>query len=321
MHKLFPEIKPYASRRLAVDPPHELHIEECGNAKGLPVLFVHGGPGAGCEEYHRCFFDPNLYRIILFDQRGSGKSTPHACLEKNTTQDLVADMETIRVHLGIERWVLFGGSWGSTLSLVYAETHPERVLGLILRGIFLCRPWEIHWFYQEGANRVFPDHWQEFIAPIPEAERHDLLQAHYRRLTGSDEVARMASAKAWSLWEGRAATLLPNKHVVDFFGSPHTALALARIEAHYFAHHTFLEPDQILRQAYRLKDIPGVIVHGRYDMVCPIQSAWDLHHAWPTAQLEIVPAAGHSATEPGTVHALVLATNSMAARLRTPTPS
>ena len=321
MYKLFPEIKPHARHRLKVAAPHELHIEECGNAKGLPVLFVHGGPGAGCEEYHRCFFDPNLYRIILFDQRGSGKSTPHACLEKNTTQDLVADMEAIRVHLGVERWVLFGGSWGSTLSLVYAETHPERVLGLILRGIFLCRPWEIHWFYQEGANRVFPDHWQEFIAPIPEAERHDLLQAHYRRLTGNDEVARMASAKAWSLWEGRAATLLPNKHVVDFFGSPHTALSLARIEAHYFAHHTFLEPDQILRQAYRLKDIPGALVHGRYDMVCPIQNAWDLHHAWPTAQLEIVPASGHSASEPGTVHALVLATNSMAVRLRTPTPS
>ena len=321
MHKLFPEIKPYASHRLKVATPHELHIEECGNAKGLPVLFVHGGPGAGCEEYHRCFFDPNLYRIVLFDQRGSGRSTPHACLEKNTTQDLVADMEAIRVHLGIERWVLFGGSWGSTLSLVYAETHPERVLGLILRGIFLCRPWEIHWFYQEGANRVFPDHWQEFIAPIPEAERHDLLQAHYRRLTGNDEVARMASAKAWSLWEGRAATLLPNKHVVDFFGSPHTALSLARIEAHYFAHHTFLKPDQILRQAHRLNDIPGVIVHGRYDMVCPIQNAWDLHRAWPTAQLEIVPAAGHSASEPGTVHALVLATNDMALRLRTPTPS
>ena len=321
MHKLFPEIKPYASHRLKVATPHELHIEECGNAKGLPVLFVHGGPGAGCEEYHRCFFDPNLYRIVLFDQRGSGRSTPHACLEKNTTQDLVADMEAIRVHLGIERWVLFGGSWGSTLSLVYAETHPERVLGLILRGIFLCRPWEIHWFYQEGANRVFPDHWQEFIAPIPEAERHDLLQAHYRRLTGNDEVARMASAKAWSLWEGRAATLLPNKHVVDFFGSPPTALSLARIEAHYFAHHTFLKPDQILRQAHRLNDIPGVIVHGRYDMVCPIQNAWDLHRAWPTAQLEIVPAAGHSASEPGTVHALVLATNDMALRLRTPTPS
>ena len=321
MHKLFPEIKPYASHRLKVAAPHELHIEECGDAKGLPVLFVHGGPGAGCEEYHRCFFDPNLYRIILFDQRGSGKATPHACLEKNTTQDLVADMEAIRVHLGVERWVLFGGSWGSTLSLVYAETYPERVLGLILRGIFLCRPWEIHWFYQEGANRVFPDHWQEFIAPIPEAERHDLLQAHYRRLTGNDEVARMASAKAWSLWEGRAATLLPNKHVVDFFGSPHTALSLARIEAHYFAHHTFLEPDQILRQAHRLKDIPGVIVHGRYDMVCPIQNAWDLHCAWPTAQLEIVPAAGHSASEPGTVHALVLATNGMAVRLRAPTPS
>ena len=299
-----------------MDPPHELYIEECGNPHGLPVLFVHGGPGAGCEEYHRRFFDPNIYRIILFDQRGAGRSSPHAHLEKNTTADLVADMEKIRALLGVDRWVLFGGSWGSTLSLVYAETHPERVLGLIVRGIFLCRSWEIQWFYQEGANRIFPDHWQDFIAPIPEVERNDLLQAHYRRLTGSDEVARMASAKAWSLWEGRAATLLPNKRVLGFFGSPHTALSLARIEAHYFAHNTFLEPDQILHEAHRLSNIPGTIVHGRYDVVCPIQSAWDLHRAWPLANFQIVPDAGHSAAEPGTTHALVKATIDMATLLR-----
>jgi proline iminopeptidase len=217
--------------------------------------------------------------------------------------------------------VLFGGSWGSTLSLIYAETHPERVLGLILRGIFLCRPWEIHWFYQEGANRIFPDHWQEFIAPIPESERHDLLSAHHRRLTGPDEIARMASAKAWSLWEGRAATLLPNKHVVDFFGSPHTALSLARIEAHYFAHNSFLEADQILHNATRLSGIPGTIVHGRYDMVCPIQNAWELARAWPDASLEIIPGAGHSAAEPGIVNALVRATIKMAAQLGKPPSS
>lgn len=318
MHTLFPAIKPYAAHRLKVDAVHELYVEECGNLDGVPVLFVHGGPGAGCEEQHRCFFDPNRYRIILFDQRGSGRSTPHASLDANTTPHLVADMEHIRTHLGVERWVLFGGSWGSTLSLVYAEAHPDRVLGLILRGIFLCRPWEIRWFYQEGANRVFPDQWQEFIAPIPEAERGDLLQAHYRRLTGDDEIARMASAKAWSLWEGRVATLLPNKHVVEFFGAPHTALSLARIEAHYFAHDTFLEPDQILKQIGAIQDIPGILVHGRYDMVCPLENAWDLAQAWPAAKLEIIPNAGHSAFEPGITDALIKATQSMAAQFGRP---
>lgn len=315
MHRLYPEIEPYATHRLKVDGPHELYLEECGNRNGLPVLFVHGGPGAGCEPYHRRFFDPNTYRIVLFDQRGAGRSTPHASLENNTTQDLIADMERIRALLGIERWVLFGGSWGSTLALVYAETHPARVLGLIVRGVFLCRPWEIRWFYQEGASRLFPDYWQDFIAPIPQEERHDLVAAHYRRLTGDDEVARMHSAKAWSLWEGRTATLLPNRSVVEFFGSPHTALSLARIEAHYFFHDAFLAPDQILRDAYRLKDIPGYIVHGRYDIVCPVQSAWDLHRAWPRAKLEIVPDAGHSAAEPAITHALVIATHDLAQRL------
>ena len=315
MYKLFPEITPHASHRLAVDPPHSLYIEECGNPDGLPVLYIHGGPGAGCEEYHRRFFDPEIYRIILFDQRGAGRSTPHASLENNTTQHLVADMEAIRNYLKIHNWLLFGGSWGSTLSLVYAETHPERVLGLILRGIFLCRAWEIRWFYQEGANLVFPDHWQEFIAHIPENERHDLLQAHYRRLTGDDEIARLASAKAWSLWEGHAATLKDNKSVVDFFGSTHTALSLARIEAHYFVNNTFLKPNQILRDAHRLKSIPGVIVHGRYDMVCPVQNAWDLHRAWPESEFHIIPEVGHSASEPGIVHALVKATLNMASIL------
>ncbi len=319
MYKLFPPIQPYATHRLKVDAVHELYLEECGNPTGTPVCFVHGGPGAGIEEMHRRFFDPNVYRIVLFDQRGAGRSTPHACLDDNTTQHLVADMERLRTHLGIERWVLFGGSWGSTLSLVYAETHPQRVLALILRGIFLCRPWEIRWFYQEGANRLFPDHWQEFIAPIPEAERHDLLAAHYKRLTGNDEIKRMASAKAWSLWEGRTATLLPNQHVIDFFGSPHVALALARIEAHYFAHDTFLEPEQILQNAPRLKDIPGVIVHGRYDSVCPLQNAWELARAWPEARLEIIPDAGHSAAEPGISSALVKATIEMAAFASKPT--
>ena len=315
MHKLFPPIKANRSILLAVDAPHEIYVEESGNPQGLPVLFVHGGPGAGCEEKHRSYFDPNLYRIVLFDQRGAGRSRPHAALANNTTQALVADMERIRVELGIDQWVLFGGSWGSTLSLVYAETHPERVLGLILRGIFLCRPQEIHWFYQEGANRIFPDYWQGFVHPIPEAERHDLLHAHHKRLTGSDEVARMRSAEAWSIWEGRTATLTPKKAVVDFFSDPHVALSLARIEAHYFVNNIFLAPDQILRDAYRLKAIPGVIVHGRYDIVCPIENAWDLHRAWPEAELEIIPDAGHSASEPGIVNALVQATTAMHRRV------
>jgi len=315
MLKLFPPIKANHSRMLAVDAPHEIYVEESGNARGLPVLFVHGGPGAGCEDKHRSYFDPNLYRIILFDQRGAGRSRPHATLEQNTTMDLVSDMERIRIELGIDKWLLFGGSWGSTLSLVYAETHPDRVLGLILRGIFLCRPREIHWFYQDGASRIFPDYWQDFIQPIPDSERQDLLHAHYQRLTGDDEVARMRSAEAWSIWEGRTATLTSKKEVVDFFSNPHVALSLSRIEAHYFVNNIFLEPDQILREAHKLKNIPGIIVHGRYDIVCPFESAWDLHAAWPEATLEIVPDAGHSASEPGIVHALIHATMEMHQRL------
>ena len=316
MYKLFPPITPYATHRVEVGAPHELYVEECGNPNGLPVCFLHGGPGAGCEEMHRRFFDPNIYRIILFDQRGAGRSTPHACLDDNTTQHLVADMEAIRQQLDVERWLLFGGSWGSTLALVYAETHPARVLALILRGIFLCRPWEIRWFYQEGANRLFPDHWQEFIAPIPPAERGDLLHAHHRRLIGDDDVARMHSAKAWSLWEGRTATLLPNQHVIDFFGSPHVALSLARVEAHFFVHDSFLRSEQIIEDAHRLRGIPGVIVHGRYDAVCPLQNAWELHQAWLDSRLEIIPDAGHSAAEAGTTSALVKATIDMGALLK-----
>jgi len=315
MHKLYPPIKANRSFTLKVDAIHEIYVEESGNPQGLPVLFVHGGPGAGCEDKHRSYFDPNLYRIVLFDQRGAGRSRPHAELSANTTMDLVADMERIRTELGIDKWVLFGGSWGSTLSLVYAETHPQRVLGLVLRGIFLCRPQEIHWFYQEGANRLFPDYWRDFLAPIPEAERHDLLHAHHRRLTGGDEVARMRSAEAWSVWEGRTATLTPKKEVVDFFSDPRVALSLARIEAHYFVNHIFLKPNQILRDVHKLANIPGVIVHGRYDVVCPIENAWDLHQAWPEARLEIIPDAGHSASEPGIVNALVQATIDMHRRV------
>jgi proline iminopeptidase len=315
MHILYPDLRPYVQHTLTVDEPHLLHLEECGNPAGIPVLFVHGGPGAGCEPYHRRFFDPQRYRIILFDQRGCGRSTPHASLETNTTQALVADMEAIRQHLKIDQWLLFGGSWGSTLSLVYAETHPERVLGLVVRGIFLCRPQEIAWFYQQGASRLFPDYWQEYLAPIPEAERGELLQAYHRRLTGEDEMARMAAAKAWSLWEGRTATLRPSESVIDHFGNPFTALSLARIECHYFINDSFLEPNQILRDAGRLKGIPGVIVHGRYDVICPLENAWQLAQLWPEAQLKVIADAGHAASEPGTINALVQATDDFADQL------
>jgi proline iminopeptidase len=315
MMSLFPAIKPYVTHSIAVDSPHVLHVEECGTVTGVPVLFVHGGPGAGCEPYHRRFFDPENYRIILFDQRGCGRSTPHAELSNNDTWALVRDMERIRVQLGVERWVLFGGSWGSTLSLAYAEAYPERVLGLILRGIFLCRPEEIRWFYQEGASRLFPDYWEEYLRPIPEAERGDLLHAYHKRLTGEDEVARMSAAKAWSRWEAKTSTLLPRKEVVDHFSDPYTALSMARIECHYFVNDSFLEPDQLVRDAHKLADIPGIIVHGRYDVVCPLENAWRLHHAWPSAELRVIADAGHSATERGTTDALVRATIEMARRL------
>lgn len=308
MLKLYPEIKPNSVHTLPVEGGHRIYVEESGNARGVPVLFVHGGPGAGCDEKHRRFFDPTHYRIILFDQRGAGRSRPHAGLEHNTTQDLVADMEAIRRFFGIDRWVLFGGSWGSTLSLVYAETYPEYVLGLILRGIFLMRPREIRWFYQDGANHVFPDYWQDFVAPIAEHDRHNLVEAHYRHLTGSDDIARMASAKAWSVWEGRTATLTPNHAVIDFFSNPHLAISLARIEAHYCMHQAFLAENQLLRDAHRLATLPGFIIQGRYDMCCPMESAWDLHLAWPQAQLEIIPDAGHSVSEPGITDALIRAT-------------
>jgi len=315
MSDLYPHLDAYVNHTFAVAPPHKLHVEECGNPSGIPVVFLHGGPGSGCEAYHRRFFNPNKYRIILFDQRGCGRSSPHAELKENNTQALVSDMELIREKLGIDKWVVFGGSWGSTLGLVYAERHSERVLGLILRGIFLCRPREIHWFYQEGASRIFPDYWQDYLKPIPEAEHGDLLQAYYRHLISDNEVERMAAAKAWSLWEGRCATLKPSQSVVDHFADPFTALSLARIECHYFVNNIFLEQDQILRDAHKLRDIPGIIIQGRYDMVCPLESAWDLYQVWPQAELKIIDDAGHSASEVSIRGALVAATDSMAVRL------
>ncbi|MBP8262562.1 prolyl aminopeptidase [Pseudomonas fluvialis] len=313
MQSLYPEIKPYARHALAVQEPHVLYVDESGSADGLPVLFVHGGPGAGCDALSRRFFDPALYRIVTFDQRGCGRSTPHACLEHNDTWALVEDMEHIRQQLGIERWVLFGGSWGSTLSLAYAQRHPERVQALILRGIFLCRPEDFRWFYQEGASRLFPDYWQDYLAVIPPAERGDLMQAYYKRLTGSDEIAQMQAAKAWSCWEGRTASLRPNPQLVERFHE--RALSIARIECHYFVNQAFLEPDQLLRDMPRIAHLPGIIVHGRYDAVCPLDNAWALHQAWPGSELQIIRDAGHAASEPGIADALVRAADSLARRL------
>ncbi|MGO0306109.1 prolyl aminopeptidase [Endozoicomonas acroporae] len=315
MRTLYPAIKPYATRHLQVDDIHEIYIEECGSQDGLPVLFVHGGPGAGCTEQDRRFFDPEKYRIILFDQRGSGRSRPHAELEHNNTTALIEDMELIRENLGVERWLVFGGSWGSTLSLLYAQAHPKRLSGLVLRGVFLSRQQDLDWLYKEGASRVFPDHWAHFLELIPEGERGDLLEAYYQRLFGEDELARMNAAKHWSLWEGNTATLRPNHELVDHFADPHLALSLSRIECHYFKHKSFINPNQIIEKMNLISAIPGVIVHGRYDMICPLDNAQALADHWPQADLQIIRDAGHASCEPGIVDALVRATDDFARRL------
>ena len=308
MPGLYPKIKPYATHHIKVDEPHEIYVEECGVPDGTPVLFIHGGPGSGLMPYHRTFFDPEQYRIILFDQRGCGQSHPHAELQANTTQDLIKDMESIRKHLGVSRWMLFGGSWGATLGLLYAEHYPENVLAMILRGVFLCRPHEIDWFYKGPLSRFYPDHWQEFVAHIPQSERGHILEAYYKRLTGANELARMAAAKAWSKWEAVTSTLQPCNSVLSNFTEPHNALSLARIGCHYFVNHGFIGANEILDNINKIKDIPGIIVQGRYDMICPMESAWDLNQAWPSSELHIVPDAGHASTERGTIDALVRAT-------------
>ena len=315
METLYPPIRPYARHELAMDRRHVLYVEEVGNPGGIPAVFLHGGPGAGCEPWHRQFFDPERYRVILFDQRGAGRSRPHAELRDNTTWHLVEDMERLRRHFGIERWLVFGGSWGSTLALAYAQAHPERVSALVLRGIFLCRPQEIRWFYQEGASRIFPDYWEDFVAPVAPERRHDLLHAYHELLTGEDELRRMAAARAWSVWEGRCATLEPDPEVVAHFRDPHVALAMARIENHYFVNDAFLELDQLLAGAGRLQGIPGTLVHGRYDIICPVENAWELHRAWPDSELVITPRAGHAAGEPENLAALVRATDFYAGEL------
>lgn len=310
VRELYPQIEPYETFRLSVSELHSLYVEQVGNRKGRPVLFLHGGPGGGVSTNYRRFFDPEKWRVVLFDQRGCGRSTPFAELRENTTHDLVADIEKIRRHLNIEAWTVFGGSWGSTLSLAYAQAHPERVRGLILRGIFLLRKREIDWFYQEGASRIFPDAWREYLAPIPEDERDDLVNAYYKRLTSGDRKLRIEAARAWSVWEGATSKLFPDEGFAQGFGSERFAEAFARIECHYFTNRGFFEhDDELLRNVDRIRHIPAVIVHGRYDVVCPLANAWDLHEAWPEAELEIVPDAGHSAMEPGIKTALLNATD------------
>ena len=313
MRSLYPEIEPFDSGMLAVDARHTLYYEQCGNPQGQPVVLLHGGPGAGCSAKMRRFHDPRRYRIVLFDQRGSGRSTPHADLVDNTTWHLVADIERLREHLGIARWQVFGGSWGSTLALAYAQAHPQRTTALLLRGIFMLRRWELAWFYQEGASRLFPEAWQHYLEAIPVEERGDMIAAFHRRLTSDDATTRLAAARAWSVWEGATSFLQTDPGFVSGHEDPAFALAFARIENHYFVNHGFFEvDDQLLRDAPRIADIPGVIVHGRYDVVCPAQNAWDLHRAWPLSDLRMSPTSGHSAFEAQNIAALVEATDRFA---------
>jgi proline iminopeptidase len=309
----YPAIEPYNAGRLRVSELHELYFEESGNPHGKPVVFLHGGPGGGSEPKQRRFFNPDKYRIIIYDQRGCGKSTPYASLEENTTWTLVSDIEALREHLGISKWQVFGGSWGSTLALAYAETHPGRVTELVLRGIFLLRKREIDWFYQHGASIIYPDAWEPYWAHIPEAERGDMLQAYHRRLTSDNPAVRLAAAKIWSGWEGATSKLLPDAEFTGHYEEDEFALAFARIEAHYFVNRGFLETDdQLLRDVHKIRHIPGVIVQGRYDVVCPIDSAWALHRAWPEAEFIITPDSGHSAFEPPNSRALIAATDKFA---------
>ncbi len=311
MPELYPEIEPYDSGLLGVDDIHSIYYEQCGNPEGKPAVFVHGGPGGGCNAVHRRFWDPSAYRIVLFDQRGCGRSMPHAELRNNTTWDLVDDMEQLRQHLGIDRWQLFGGSWGSTLSLAYAQQHPGRVTELVLRGIFLLRRREILWYYQDGASRIFPEAWQEYLAPIPVEERDDMVAAYYKRLTSNDRDVRMAAARAWSTWEGSTSRLVPDADLIKRTGEDQFAEAFARIECHYFINGGFFKKDgELLDNVAHVHHLPAIIVQGRYDVVCPAESAYELHCAWPNSQLHVVPDAGHSALELGISAQLVTATNS-----------
>jgi len=309
---LYPPIEPYEHGMLETGDGHSVYWELCGNPRGIPVVFLHGGPGGGCSPLQRRLFDPRRYRVLLFDQRGCGRSRPHASLADNTTWHLVADIERLRAMTGVERWLVFGGSWGSTLALAYAQAHPDRATGLILRGIFGMRRGELLWYYQEGASWLFPDKWERFLAPIPEAERHDLIGAYRRRLTGDDPAVQREAARAWSLWEGETLTLLPDPALSQQHGDDSFALAFARIENHYFTHGGWLEDGQLLRDVGRIRHLPGVIVQGRYDVATPVRTAWELHRAWPEAEFRLIEDAGHATTEPGILAALVQATDRFA---------
>ena len=306
MKQLYPKIEPYNQFDLKVSDLHTIHIEESGNINGKPVIFLHGGPGGGIEPVYRQYFDPEKWRIIVFDQRGCGQSTPHAELQENTTWDLIADIEKIRQYLEIDKWVVFGGSWGSTLSLSYAITHPDRCKALVLRGIFMIRKKEINWFYQDGTSNIYPDAWEHYLRPIPEDERHDLVAAYYKRLTSNDDSVRIEAAKAWSIWEASTSKLIQSEESIHAFEDAKVAEAFARIECHYFTNRGFFDTDEwLLENVDKIRHIPTVIVQGRYDVVCPMISAWELHQAFPEADFEIVQDAGHSMTEKGIAAKLV----------------
>ncbi len=306
LRSLYPPIQPYQSGTLAVSELHTVYFEQVGNPNGKPVVFLHGGPGSGIDPIYYRYFDPQQWRVILFDQRGCGKSSPYAELQENTTWDLVGDIEKLRSHLNIEQWTVFGGSWGSTLALAYSQTHPDACNGLILRGIFMLRQSEIQWFYQAGASYLFPDAWEDYLKPIPPEERGDLIGAYYQRLTSPDRDTRLTAARAWSVWEASTSKLLLDPGLQAKFGQDEFAAAFARIECHYFVNKGFLESeDQLLKNVDRIRHIPAVIVQGRYDVVCPMITAWELHKVWPEAEFLVIPDSGHSMTEPGIRHALI----------------
>lgn len=313
MAELYPLVQPYREGYLQVSDLHTIHFEESGNPQGKPIVLLHGGPGGGFLPEYRRYFHPEKWRLVMFDQRGCGQSKPHAELRENTTWDLVNDIEKLREYLGIEKWAVFGGSWGSTLSLAYSQTHPERCTGLILRGIFMLREKELSWFYQEGASYIFPDAWEKYIKPIPLAERKDMIKAYYQRLTNPDLQIQLEAARAWSIWEASTSKLLLDPNLIEKFGDDKFAAAFARIECHYFVNHGFFDPqDQLLQNVQKIRHIPGVIVQGRYDVVCPMISAWELHQAWPEAEFIVVPDAGHSMSEPGIRSALIAAIDKFA---------
>ena len=319
MQQLYPELKPYREFFLPVTHGHSLYVELCGNPQGMPVVVIHGGPGGGCGPSSRRFFDPNDYHIILLDQRGAGRSLPHASLEANTTQHLIEDFELLRCELGISKWLLFGGSWGATLALAYAQAHPNRALGLILRGVFLGRQKDVDWIYEAGgASRMFADYWQVFQKPLVNTDAEatgEMVNTYYKLLCGTDELKRFAAAKAWAAWEGSIATLNPRPHLGNDFSDGHFALALARIECHYFVNQCFFEPNQLLKNMHKISHLPGIIVHGRYDMICPAEQAFEVHALWQACQLHIVRDAGHAQQEPGIVDNLIKATREFAIKL------